>query len=82
MYSMKTGKYTCDLCEFTGEYDVNDLTNGVIWECEICGIHFCSKCLRDKVGIANFYEIMQSEKVKCPECFYGYGEEGTNANAK
>ena len=70
MYSMKTGHYTCDFCDFEMEWDGHDDIHGEMWGCEKCGDTFCSKCFINKHGHDAYVDMMQgADCIMCPTCF-------------
>jgi ribosomal protein L37AE/L43A len=70
MYSMATNTYFCDYCEIEMELDQTSDSNGDMWECEICGTTFCTKCFLTRKGNAAFRNMMQeSDKILCPDCY-------------
>lgn len=75
-YNMDKDTYSCDFCGIDMKWDETHPENGDMWGCEVCGKTFCSKCLKDKVGVLNYYMILQGNNlVLCPDCAEreGYG---------
>lgn len=69
MYNQKDDTYTCDFCDFVIKWDGSDEYHGTMWECEKCGITFCSKCLKDAIGERGYEAMMRdSDRVLCPDC--------------
>lgn len=75
MYSMEKDTYFCDLC---GEEEKALEGDGyVVWECEDCGKHFCSKCFASRLGWKAYGEMVtdgkigtfDTERIFCPECY-------------
>ena len=56
--------YSCYSCKTVIEWESSHPTNGLIWECEICGKNFCSKCLEETVGRS----MCEDDDVICPSC--------------
>lgn len=70
MYSMGRDSYACDLCGVELPWDGSDECQGDMWECEVCGTHFCTKCFVDRLGRKRFDNMLRGgDKVLCPECF-------------
>lgn len=70
MYLMSSGKYQCDFCDYETDWDKADEEHGVMWECECCGKHFCTKCFERTQGAESFAKMMkESNKVLCPDCY-------------
>lgn len=70
MYSTETDLYQCDFCDFEEKWYVKDEIHGNLWGCERCGNIFCTKCFKDKLGEANYYQMMKGfNLICCPDCF-------------
>ena len=69
-YNMTSDVYDCDFCGVEIPWDGSDDVHGEIWECEVCGHTFCSKCFIDRYGRDSFTRMLQDfDKVLCPVCF-------------
>lgn len=71
MYLMNRGTYICDCCGVEMTWDGTDDHREDMWECEICGMNFCTKCFVDRLGRKRFDDMLRgSDKVLCHECFH------------
>ena len=69
MAYMSEDLYECDFCGVELGWDETHDTYGDMWECEECGRTFCSRCLKNAIGEAAYYELMRGhDKVLCPDC--------------
>ena len=70
MYLMKTDTYECDMCGHSDKWDGMSANNGMLWECEECGKHFCSKCFLDTHGQTIYQDMLHnSDRVMCADCY-------------
>ena len=70
MYNMNRDTYTCDFCGIEMNWENTDDVHGDLWECEVCGNTFCSKCFIDREGYKAYMNMMQSwDKICCPVCY-------------
>ena len=62
--------YICNTCGIRIGWQDIDSINGAIWECEDCGLYFCTKCFEDRFGRPKFDDMMQHDDIiRCPDCF-------------
>ena len=70
VYLMGEDAYVCDCCGVEIPRDGADNRHGDMWECEICGMNFCTKCFVDRLGRSAFDEMIRGrDKVLCCKCF-------------
>lgn len=69
MYLMRKGVYICDCCGVEMAWDAKDEHRGDMWECERCGMNFCTKCFVDRLGRDRFDTMVRGgDKVLCHKC--------------
>lgn len=70
MYLMGSDEYECDICGFREKWDAHDDHRGDMWECERCGKHFCTNCIKKACGEEDFRKMLsETDNVLCPECW-------------
>lgn len=55
-YNNDRDTYSCDICGFESEWEVNDDVHGELWSCEKCGKIFCTKCLPTDLEAMNTWK--------------------------
>lgn len=69
-YNMNKDAYSCDFCDFEMGWGSTNNVHGNMWECEVCGHHFCSKCFVDRFGQKDFDQMVREEdRLHCPDCW-------------
>lgn len=70
VYNNDRDTYSCDICGFESEWEVNDDVHGELWSCEKCGKIFCTKCFTDRFGSDEYLEMINNaDQVHCPDCW-------------